>query len=149
MYKAFLSGGAIRPIPRFWASRAQYAGTYGKQLREAFEAGRPDYPADFDPRFFQAAHPDWIFSPRLEGRERLLLQGLHGDKVCGGRLPGLRLEALLLSRSSPPRPPILAPLRLDTVEIALDQARLYLTWRLTLPQALEIRLAALRMLKEN
>lgn len=138
----------LGPIARFWDAHSRYAGTYDAQWRRAFDSpAGPDYPADFDSRFFQAAHPDWIFAPWLEGGERVQLNGLHGPVPCAGRLPPIRLEALLLGAGG--AAPSVVPMRLDTVHIDLDASRLYLTWRLTIPQHIGARTAVVRLFKRH
>ncbi len=127
----------LGPIPRFWAARKRHAGTYDTTWEQRLRDGDPDYPADFDYRFFQASHADWVFDPYLTGGEALSLLGLTGDESIVGQVPTLTLEATLLSAGGQQR----APLRMDTVEIDLDASRLYLTWRLAVPQTLGARVA--------
>lgn len=127
------------PIPRFWRARSQFAGTYDEHWQG--QATRtPDYPPDFDLHFFQAAHPDWRFDRPFTGGEHLALRCFQGEAHCVGRLPLIRLETLLLTGTGTR----VAPMRLDTVEVALDAARLYLTWRLTIPHDLQARHAVVR-----
>lgn len=134
----------LGPIPRFWDARSRYAGTYDAAWQAQYEASdTPGYPRDFDLRFFQAAHPDWIFNPPLIGDESIQLLGLSGDQPIVGRLPGWRIEALLLEASGAA---IVAPLRLDTVEIDLDASRLSLGWRLSIAHAVEARRSLLRVI---
>lgn len=135
----------LGPLPRFWASRKRHAGTYDAAWRAQFESQKgADYPSDFDLRFFQAAHPDWTFDHPLEGNEKIEIAGLHGDRVCIGQLPALRLEALLQPAAGAA---VVAPLRLDTLEIDLDASRLYLTWRITITHRIAVRHAVLRVFK--
>lgn len=132
----------LGPIPRFWDARSRFAGTYDEAWqRQADSTAGPDYPADFDPRFFHAAHPDWVFERPLAGGEQLALRGFRGLAHCVGRLPAIRLEALLLPAKGQAQ---LAPMRLDTIDIDLDAERLYLTWRLPVPHVLQARHAVLR-----
>ncbi len=136
---------ALGPIPRFWATRKCHAGTYDADWRKQLDSPQgPDYPSDFDARFFHAAHPDWRFAHPLEGDERLEIAGLHGERICIGQLPGVRLEALLQPAG---RAAVVISPRLDTLEIDLDASRLYLTWRLTVAHRHGVRLAVLRMFR--
>lgn len=75
------------PIPPWWRFRQQYAGTYDDTwLNER----HPLLPSDFDPGFWQCAHPDLIAIPHLEGAEGYRLENLHPSRaVCEGKLPAL------------------------------------------------------------
>ena len=135
----------LGPIPRFWSARKRYAGTYDAAWQAQFETQDiPDYPADFDLRFFQAAHADWTSDAPLNGGEEVSLIGLTGDAQIIGKLPAWRVETLLVAQ--PNARLTVAPMRLDTVEIDLDAGQLYLTWRLSVPHALQIHHAVLRLL---
>jgi hypothetical protein len=132
------------PVARPWAARLGYAGTYDEawiaQTRADVARGLvSDYAADFDPRFFQCAHPALIAPGHLRGDEAIVLTGLLGE---GGPvplpLPGFRVSAALrdgrgaLSEQALP---------LDTVHVSLDDATLSLCWRLSLDPALDIQAA--------
>lgn len=133
------------PIPRFWHARSRFAGTYDDDWQRQAATDGPDYPPDFDLRFFQAAHPDWIFEKPFEGGEQVALRCFDGDAHCTGRLPPIRLEALLMAGDKT----AVAPMRLDTVEVELDTASLYLTWRLTIPHTLQVRHAVVRSFQQG
>ncbi|MDH0897727.1 MULTISPECIES: DUF2169 domain-containing protein [unclassified Pseudomonas] len=136
----------LGPIPRYWTARSRYAGTYDDAWKERFNRGEnPGYPRDFDPRFFQAAHPDWQFEQLLVGGEAVALVGLTGDEPLLGNIPGWRVEALLVGTGAP----VVAPLRLDTLDFDLDAQRLYMTWRLPIPQDMGIRQVVLRRLPKE
>ena len=132
------------PIARFWEPRIDLAGTYDERweqrmLREVAEGLPADYPEDFDPRFFQYAHPDLICATHLAGDEEIVLDGLVGlQQEFALRLPGTRLNARLRSGTGEE---LEQPLLLDTVHLDLDRALLHLTWRLTLDQQRDIRAA--------
>lgn len=134
-------------IPRFWQARSRHAGTYDERWQRLHASGvGAGYPADFDLRFFQAAHPHWVFNEPLTGNERIALRCFDGDAHCQGRLPGLRLEALLPGAGNALT---VAPLRLNTLEVDLDAARLYLGWRLAISQQLQARHVVVRMFKSD
>jgi hypothetical protein len=122
----------LGPVARFWASRQQYAGTYDEAwLRQFKEEAIPDYPADFDSRFFQCAHPQLQTRAPLRGDEALCLVGLLAEKTrLETRLPGLAIVANAKNGT--------ARLPLDTVHIDLDAQQVHLVWHLTLPQTLDI-----------
>lgn len=78
--------GLVSP---WWRFRQQYAGTYDDAwLNER----HPLLPRDFDPHFWQCAHPDLVAEPFLDGSESYALENLHPHfSVAGGQLPGIRL----------------------------------------------------------
>lgn len=136
----------LGPIARRWSARLPFAGTYDdaweRAMREDAARGLPaDYAADFDPRFFQCAHPALIAPGHLAGDERIVLRGLHPDPdPLALQLPGARVVARMLDGRGQR---IEERLPLDTVHVDLDQGRVYLCWRLTLDQARDVRAAAI------
>ncbi|WP_447915420.1 DUF2169 family type VI secretion system accessory protein [Delftia acidovorans] len=126
---------ALGPIARTWGSRKRHAGTYDAQWKEDLRRNQTaDYPADFNPRFLQAAHPDWIFEPYWTGHESIQVLGLTADKPLHCDLPGWRIAASGQGSQGTFAP---QPMNLDTVELDLDARRLYMTWRLTMNQAMQ------------
>lgn len=132
------------PVARPWSSRLGYAGTYDdawiqKTREEAARGILSDYAEDFDPRFFQCAHPALIAPSYLVGDEEIVLTGLVAD---GGlatlELPRLRVTAALRDGEGNLSE---RPLPLDTVHVDLDAATMSLCWRLTLDAALDIQAA--------
>ena len=134
------------PLARWWRDRHQYAGTYDEAWKtrarqEAAEGIFPDYPADFDVRFFQSAHPELIAPTRLRGDESVVLNGFVAEapqlEFC---LPSVRVRADLfrsnLQMSSHALP-------LDTVHVDLDAKTVSLAWRLTVLQGFEVETAVL------
>ncbi|APR78993.1 putative exported protein [Minicystis rosea] len=129
----------LGPVARFWASRRQFAGTYDEAWRRQFEEEAiPDYPPDFDQRFFQCAHPQLQTSAPLRGDEDLHLSGLLAETAhLATRLPGFAVVASWGERE--------AALLLDTVHVDLDDRVLQLGWHLTLPQHLGIEHVGLNL----
>ena len=74
--------GLVSP---WWRQRQQYAGTYDEAW---LEKRHPLPPEDFDPRFWQCAHPDLIASPYLRGDEAYELSNLHWDADLARQLAG-------------------------------------------------------------
>jgi hypothetical protein len=129
----------LGPIARFWASRRRYAGTYDEAWQRQFdEEAIPDYPADFDLRFFQCAHPQLQTRAPLRGDESLCLEGLlAGAARLNTQLPGWAIVAAWTEGKT--------SLPLDTVHIDLDAEEAHLVWHLTLPQTLDIERVSLTL----
>lgn len=129
----------LGPVARFWTSRKQFIGTYDEawqreQLKDGVIA---DYPADFDLRFFQCAHPKLQTAAPLKGDEALHLEGLLPTATpLSTRLPGLAVLAALGTEGAQGHQQVRVPL--DTVHIDLEENELKLVWRLTLPHSLNI-----------
>lgn len=123
------------PVPRSWASRAKFAGSYDAAWRaqaDRDEQARlvPDYAPDFSPAFFQCAHPALRTERPLRGDERLVLHGLIADAPeLTVELPGLGMIAEVYPRATRVRR---ERMTLDTVDVDLDTMRVGLVWRLTL-----------------
>lgn len=134
------------PVARPWSSRRRYAGTYDaaweEKARSDVRRGLPaDYPADFDLRFFNCAHPALVAPGHLQGDEQIGLAGLTGSREpFTTRLPGISLSAALLDGSGRRQD---RSMPLDTVQIDLDASRVHLCWRLSLDQAEDVRAAVI------
>ena len=132
------------PVARPWTSRLDHCGTYDAAWERAakadIERGLPaDYAADFDPRFFQCAHPGLITPSYLEGDEEVTLTGLlPGEEPFVTRLPGVSVVARMIDGAGEGH---VEPMALDTVHFDLDQERVYLCWRITLDQERGVRSA--------
>jgi hypothetical protein len=118
--KAIPAGFAF--ISPAWLPRRDYAGTYD----EAWQKNRAPYmPDDFDPRFFNAAHPDFIFDRYLQGGEPVALDNLSPDGPIRFNLPICQLETSVRVAGKVESP----PLNLETVLIEPEKRRLCMTWR--------------------
>jgi hypothetical protein len=139
------------PVARPWSSRLPFAGTYDEawllKSRQERARGLPsDYAADFDPRFFQYAHPELITPEYLTGSEEIVLTGLaRGQSPLSVALPGIELEAWVFdgAKQGSGRTPVL-----DTVHVDLDTMTVSVSWRLTLPCEQGIARALFRVKKE-
>lgn len=131
------------PVARFWSARKQYAGTYDAAWREQFSFSKanglaPDFPPDFDLRFYQCAPQALISRKYLAGNERIGLGGMLAEStVFSTHLPGIRIQAHILAAAASPAQ--LMPLNLDTVHIDLDAQQIHLTWRLCLDPDFGVR----------
>jgi hypothetical protein len=117
----------LGPLARWWHPRTRYLGTRDQRWRaERY----PDYPEDFDLRFFHAAPPALQGTEPLKGNERVAVMGMlpEGDRCW--ELPGIqpRLRAVLDDATG-----LEAEMRLDTLALDLDQRDLSLTWRVLFP----------------
>lgn len=125
---------APAPLARFWAARTRHAGTYDEAWHEQYRISPiPDFPHDFDERFFQCAHPNLICPQHLQGDERIALAGLLAEvgEVLVCTLPGIGIRAELIAADGRSGERELA---LDTLHIDLDRRTISLVWRLTLDQ---------------
>lgn len=125
---------APAPLARFWSDRVRHGGTYDDAWHRQFHASAiPDFPHDFDTRFFQCAHPNLICGQSLHGDELLNLVGLvpGPQEVLVCQLPEIRIQADLTAADGRVGQQSLA---LDTLHIDLDAQAVALTWRLTLDQ---------------
>lgn len=108
-------------VARGWLPRIQYAGTYDA----AWLANRwPLAPADFDPRFNQAAPADQQ-SGTIRGGEEVELRNLTPDGLWRFRLPRLDVPVRLFYDDRQAE----ISLRLDTVLIEPDDRRVMLVSR--------------------
>ncbi|TXI02175.1 MAG: DUF2169 domain-containing protein [Rhizobium sp.] len=121
-----LAPAGFGPLSPFWEDRLEKAGTYDDAwLNER----HPLLPRDFDFSFWQAAHPDLIANPWLQGDEPFELDHLlPGIATLQGRLPNIRLEVTIDRGTGPAR----GPMVLDGVHFDMRPGvgRVFLTWRI-------------------
>jgi len=122
-----------RPVPvgfgsiaRNWQPRLGLAGTYDEQWQKK---RLPLLPLDFDDRYFNSAHPDFIAQTALPADESFHLTNLTESGELTFQLPAIRLAVLvsIKGRTQSYRP------TLDTLVIEPDEQRVLLTWRATVP----------------
>ena len=130
------------PVARPWPCRLRYVGTcdaaWLAKTRDEIALGLPaDYAADFDPRFFQCAHPALVMPRYLEGNEHVRLTGLMPiNEPFVFQLPCIGVRAVLRDGANTV---FVERLALDTVNVDLDAATVSLCWRLTLDQARDVK----------
>jgi hypothetical protein len=120
---------ADRPMPvgfgyysPTWEPRKSLAGTYDA----AWTQRRAPYlPEDFNPRFFNAAHPDLICPGYLRGGEPVSLQNLSPTGPLRFFLPFCEFETIVHMAGAEVAP----QMNLDTVLLVPDELRLSLFWR--------------------
>lgn len=111
------------PMARWCAPRVDFQGTRDAAWRAQ---NYPALPADFDPRFFQSAHPDLICAAHLAGDETLTLSGLLPEGRVSFALPSCRPFAVAVLNDGSR---VLSQPVLDTVCVDLDRREVALTWR--------------------
>jgi hypothetical protein len=105
-----------------WEPRKSYAGTYD----EAWMRSRAPYlPKDFNPRFFNAAHPDLVMPGFLKGGERVDVLNASERGTLGFSVPECPVSAQMSIAGDVHAPTF----RLETVLIEPDEGRACLTWR--------------------
>lgn len=105
-----------------WEPRRHFAGTYDARWREA---RAPYLPLDFQPSFFNAAHPDLVCTGHLQGGEELQAMSVSPAGLLRFRLPVCRFDAQVHIAGRIERP----PLNLETVLVEPDEGRLGLLFR--------------------
>ncbi len=112
-----------------WLPRRAWGGTHDQAWHEG---RRPQWPLDFDRRFFQAASPGLSTMAPLVGNESLVVAGVTPD--------GTRLQAVLPGWTPPSckvvlgqGAPVVLSAVLDTVLIQADDRTVTLLWRASLP----------------
>jgi hypothetical protein len=115
--------GFIAPA---WLPRRTFAGTYDK----AWQSQRAPYlPADFDPRFFNAAAPELTFDRFLVGGESVRVVGTSRHGPIQFELPRCQPRVGVKIAGAHERP----PLHLETVLIEPEENRVCISWRAELP----------------
>jgi hypothetical protein len=105
-----------------WDPRRLRAGTYDERWRKT---RAPFLPADFDPGFFNAAHPDLVCKGHLSGGEPVTVLNASSQPRIQLRLPACRFDLRVHVAGVVERP----RLALETVLIEPDEDRLSLLWR--------------------
>ena len=113
-----IGGPKLRPAPAgfgyiapAWEPRKSFAGTYD----DAWLKKRAPYlPKDFDPRFFNAAHPDLVTERYLEGGEKVeALNVTPGAKRANvsapAEMPAIVRPNVARPAAAPARAPVIAP----------------------------------------
>jgi len=113
-------------IARDWQPRLGLAGTYDQAWQEE---RMPLLPLDFNPQFFNAAHPDLCFSPMLRGDEWVTVSNATESGLLSFQLPNLHL--VVTANLKMQQADFVA--QLDTVVIEPDENRVILTWRAAIP----------------
>lgn len=114
-------------IAMWWLPRRDLAGT----ADAAWQAARmPLPPLDFDPRFYQVAHPSLQMERPLQEGDRIAAHGLCQEGLFQVTVPELRLIAHMRRTSAPA---VSVRLMLDTALVEPEQSRIELTFRRVVP----------------
>jgi hypothetical protein len=105
-----------------WQPRASFAGTYDAQW---MEERAPYFPADFDPRFFQAAPADQVYPGYLQGGEPVQIQNAAPVGVQRFALPTCQFEVAARIGGKVEEP----VMRIETLLLEPDRGRFSLLWR--------------------
>ena len=149
--KLLASAGDMAPPACFafvapsWMPRRMHGGTYDQSWQKK---RAPYLPADFQPRFFNAACPEMIFDRFLVGGELISLVGASRQGPFRFALPRYapRVDVKIAGRNETPPP------RLETVLLEPDDNRLSISWRAELmcdKQALKVQEIAVALGQMN
>lgn len=109
-----------------WQPRSQYSGTCDTAW---LKTRSPLLPEDFDDRFFNAAHPDLMHSPKLGNGEYVNIENVSADGPLSFQLPHERVHIVMSQAGNK----FSNYATLDTVIIEPDKSRVQLVWRATIP----------------
>ncbi len=105
--------------------RLGYSGTYDKHWEKT---RLPMLPADFDRKFFNAAHPKLIAQGFLQGNETIHIINACPQGKLSVQMPDDKPEIRIKFQYEAPKP---LAVKLDTVLINTDEMKLTMLWRAT------------------
>lgn len=136
--------------PRSAQPRAAYAGTYDDTWRKNRS---PLPPEDFNPRFYNGAHPDLQTAGFLKGNEPVTLLNLTPEGLAEFQLPGMQPACRIVRNANGQQKKTVLSMNLDTLFIEPEKRRYHLIWRtgakLKDLSAAEIDQVALRFSQKN
>ncbi len=109
-----------------WRSRAKYAGTYDEHWQQT---RAPRLPKDFNPRFFNCAHPDLITNGYLQGAEPVVIENASPNGIQHFALPKLAFKVCFVLNGQKKE----SPSFLDTLILEPDENRFSMIWRASRP----------------
>lgn len=109
-------------VAPYWQPRAGFAGTYDENWRNNIN---PLPPEDFDRRFNSCAAPGLCTPDYLTGTEQVLVDGACKQGPLRFDLPGITPQVSVRFRQRKDD----VAMRLDTVVVEPDEARLVMVWR--------------------
>lgn len=118
----------LSALAKPWLPRRACAGTFDEVW---VKHRHPRLPYDFDPAFYNCAHPDLVQDGFLRGAEEIRLERLHREQeILVFSLPALVVAAAIVDRDDYRYG---GPMRLDTLYIEPERLKAVLTWRVMLP----------------
>lgn len=130
-------------IGRHWHPRRPLAGTYD----EAWERSRaPLLPLDFDPRYFNGAHPDLVAAKHFVGGESVEVVNATPDGLWRCVLPRISLDFVAVKYNDDP---VKLDPKFDTVVIEPEERRITLIFRARLSVYKELTKYGLVRIKLN
>ncbi len=105
-----------------WEPRISYAGTYDKNWQKK---KAPYLPTDFDPRFFNCAHPDMITDKYLTGGEAVKIENMSSKGPIAFNLPQKTVQVSVSIAGQTVSP----HLNLETVLLEPNENRFAMVWR--------------------
>lgn len=124
---------SLGPIPCAWEPRLPLGGTYDQNW---IDKVWPKWPEDYSFAYHNSAHPDLICADYLRGDEIIRLLGFwHEHERFDLELPGDRLAVIFMREGSEQdRVDMnLDTLFLDIAERRIEDARVYISWRVNFP----------------
>lgn len=125
-WKDMPSPAGVGFISPNWSPRAKLAGTFDDDWTQN---QMPLLPHDFNPLFFNAAHPSLIASKFFTGEETFTLKNVTRSGLLCFQLPSweMPVTASIKGKTTDYQP------NLDTILIEPDDNNVYLTWRVSIP----------------
>ncbi|WP_370662774.1 DUF2169 domain-containing protein [Massilia frigida] len=114
--------------PESATHRQAYLGTFGKTWKKD---GSPDLPRDFNPRFYNVAHPDLQLPEVPASGTEIRLVHLAEKSIIDFAFPFLSLAVQARTGAGHELTP--TSLRPDTLTIEPDEDRLSIVWRVLIP----------------
>jgi hypothetical protein len=105
-----------------WMPRLQFVGTYDGTWQKS---RAPYLPGDFQPRFFNAAHPDLIFDRFLQGGEPVRLVNVSSRGPIQFQLPRCQFSVAVQMNGRNEA----LPVQCETVLFEPDENRMSMVWR--------------------
>lgn len=105
-----------------WSRRRSQAGTYDDKWAET---RAPFLPQDFDKRFFNSAHTDWIYSGFMKGDEYFEISGMNASGIVAGELPAVGIIGSIANGSEVSD----LGFHLETVLFEPNERKVSLVWK--------------------
>jgi len=122
---------------KLWRSRLKHAGTFNDDWRKNKS---PNMPEDFDPLYYNAAHPDMQINGYLSGNETIILENLttYPNSRYEFNLPEVSIKTTIIKKfeyeyseslKKTPDESKEIIMNIDTLCIIPDEKKILITWR--------------------